>query len=835
MDLGWLEERYKAYENVYNEIGVIDCDRKTGVITNSDLDVIIGWELGGANSGFKTAQEISDTNYQLLQILNSLRVGTVIEVSYRLEYDKTHSRYEAYKKQLHPDSELAESLVAAKDKFYGSTQTKKISIHLFAIVPWNQENTRLRYGTPKRQKHHSYSEAVYSAQQEQLKEFECIGEQLMQAGISAKRMGYQEVVKYCSRLLNPRSTWLLKDTEMSPPGSAEDDEFLASIAQSKYWEYPEGLRIDGVHVTTGTCLKLGDSIAPLSITKILEGIQENSIFKVTLRKLDETKAASALKQKRRFSIFFMREDEKKDYVRFNEIDALEAEKAEQPDLIKPLEMSMSVACEGETPEAAEQALGGVIRRFSRENGLRFHREDYGHLWSYLAFLPGNFRYETRVNPIESPRAVYFLPVHKRYSGTPKVNLYFRNENEEEVGIHLAENKLRQTNGLIMGPTGAGKSFFVSYLIESLLLANSKQKKVSENNLVIVIDVEGHYSRLAEVLGGEYVEITPGGKFSLNPFTRKKELQTETEQYDTETISFLVNLLEKMNVNPGSAGFDGYMKHAISESIRKAYDQVEEDQAPALSAVCQAILEVQVEDEKVNTKLKQLVNNLKMFTATSGVYTSLFNIPNTQALDKNFLVFDLGKLEKDILPVSIFILGHIITSKLNQRMESKYLFFDECAQHMKDEISAALIAGLYQRVRKKGGRVYSIVQEASKLYAEVNDAVVKAMVGNSDIRVIFKQNSGQDYETLKNAMLNEQEIERIKEMVYARGEYADVFLKFGEEAMIMRLSVSPLEYWLFTTDKADVQKLEEVQSTETGLLQILLDLAARYPKGVRYEK
>jgi hypothetical protein len=65
-----------------------------------------------------------------------------------------------------------------------------------------------------------------------------------------------------------------------------------------------------------------------------------------------------------------------------------------------------------------------------------------------------------------------------------------------------------------------------------------------------------------------------------------------------------------------------------------------------------------------------------------------------------------------------------------------------------------------------------------------------------------------------------------------GHYSDVLLQYGPRTTVLRLQVTPLAYWLLTTDKQDKALLDRAREKNPRLdqLTLLTELAARYPHG-----
>ena len=66
-----------------------------------------------------------------------------------------------------------------------------------------------------------------------------------------------------------------------------------------------------------------------------------------------------------------------------------------------------------------------------------------------------------------------------------------------------------------------------------------------------------------------------------------------------------------------------------------------------------------------------------------------------------------------------------------------------------------------------------------------------------------------------------------------GWYSDFLLMYGARTAVVRLALHPLAYWILTTDKEDQDFLARAaeRNPSYGRLELLQELAARYPHGV----
>jgi hypothetical protein len=105
-----------------------------------------------------------------------------------------------------------------------------------------------------------------------------------------------------------------------------------------------------------------------------------------------------------------------------------------------------------------------------------------------------------------------------------------------------------------------------------------------------------------------------------------------------------------------------------------------------------------------------------------------------------------------------------------------------------------------------------------------------MVNNSPIKYILRLKKG--HEKLVSFGLNENEILAARELEVRPGQYSEVFIKFDDHGVIAKVEPNPLEYWIATTDPADLAKESELRAAaplKTNL-EIFETLARKFPGG-----
>ena len=105
-----------------------------------------------------------------------------------------------------------------------------------------------------------------------------------------------------------------------------------------------------------------------------------------------------------------------------------------------------------------------------------------------------------------------------------------------------------------------------------------------------------------------------------------------------------------------------------------------------------------------------------------------------------------------------------------------------------------------------------------------------MVNNSPIKYILRLKKG--HEKLAAFGLNENEILAARELEVRPGHYSEVFIKFDDHGVIAKVEPDPLEYWIATTDPADLAEETKLRITEPRKtdFEVFETLARKFPGG-----
>ena len=181
------------------------------------------------------------------------------------------------------------------------------------------------------------------------------------------------------------------------------------------------------------------------------------------------------------------------------------------------DLALTVALHG--PLSLTESLDGDIRRIFTSHDAKVIREGYGQLPAWFSRMPAQPRRRQCRSVFLSAGAVASMaPIFGPPVGTP------RSGHLKKAALAILETQWRTPyyydlfkgdvgHTLVLGATGAGKSFTLNFLLVQALQYDPR---------ILILDLGGSYRWLTQFLGGGYMELSPegdaGGGFRLRPFS-----------------------------------------------------------------------------------------------------------------------------------------------------------------------------------------------------------------------------------------------------------------------------------------------------------------------------
>jgi type IV secretion/conjugal transfer VirB4 family ATPase len=409
---------------------------------------------------------------------------------------------------------------------------------------------------------------------------------------------------------------------------------------------------------------------------------------------------------------------------------------------------------------------------------QLYEEKYNLLNAFLAAVPGNHLFNLR--------SLYLL--NTNYAD---FSFLFTLDCGERENRHLGEEYLAvletthhtpyflnlhyhdTAHTMILGRSGAGKSFLLNFLITNL-------EKYSP--YTFIFDLGGSFESLTQLFGGSYVRVGLESRdFKINPF----QLPPTKENLDFLAL-FLKGLIEGQR--PGELD-------ALSE--RDLFHQVEN-----LYAVDPALRTLGV---LANTLGKDIASRLAKWTR-GGQFGFLFdNVEDTISFSR-FQCFDFERMSQypEVLEPLLFYILHRANRIIADREISsvfKAFFIDEAWVFLKNPAIQRYVVAALKTWRKHNAAMILATQSLDELKrSDILDVIIESCATK-----IFLANPDMDRELYRRQFhLNENEVELISGLIPKQ----QFLIKTPDLAKVANLNVDAQSYWLYTNDPYDNQKRQE---------------------------
>lgn len=281
--------------------------------------------------------------------------------------------------------------------------------------------------------------------------------------------------------------------------------------------------------------------------------------------------------------------------------------------------------------------------------------------------------------------------------------------------------LENANSVVLATSGAGKSYFVKLEILRYLMLGTD---------VIIVDPENEYQKLAEAVGGSYLEINLNSPKRINPFDLPVNHEDGEEDALRSTVTTLHGLIRLM-AGGVTAEEDAILDKALYETYALkdiTTDPSTQHNPPPILSDLISVLGNMRGAENLMLRLSKYVE---------GTYATLFNQPTNFTLSGGLVVFSVRDLEEALRPVAIFTILNYIWNVVRSEMKQRLMVVDEAWWMMQYEDSARFLYGLAKRARKYYLGVTVISQDVEDFLA---NQYGKAVVSNSSMQVLLKQSS-----------------------------------------------------------------------------------------------
>jgi len=569
------------------------------------------------------------------------------------------------------------------------------------------------------------------------------------------------------------------------------DTFLDYYVCESHLECHRGhLRLDDYHVKVLTLKEPSAQSFPLILQRLLE-VGANYYVVTEWKKEDSGKTRRLIQAKRRhfhntkhsfFSQVNLNDAAQRDVLTD---DSKESQVRELGDAVQQIELqgnyfgqfSLTVVIYDLDLAKVDRACAEFYKVFSVHDA-QLYEEKYNLLNAFLAAVPGNYAFNLRYLYLLNTNYADFSFLFTLHCGEHR-NRQLRQEylavletnHHTPYFLNLHYRDVAHT--MILGRTGAGKSFLLNFLITNL------QKYAP---YTFIFDLGGSFESLTHLFGGSYVQVgLESEDFKINPFSLPPT---------KENLDFLALFLKVLMQGSGAGEPD-------PATERDLYHQIEN-----LYAVDPALRTLSVLS---NILGHGMAERLAKWTR-GGQFGFLFDNAEDTISFSRFQCFDFQKMSQypELLEPLLFYILHRANAVIADReigSAFKAFFIDEAWVFLKNPSIQRYVVEALKTWRKHNAAMMLSTQSLDELRrSDILDVIIESCATK-----IFLANPDMDRDLYRRQFhLNENEVELIAGLIPKQ----QFLIKTPELAKVANLTVDPKSYWLYTNDPYDNRKRKE---------------------------
>jgi type IV secretion system protein VirB4 len=602
--------------------------------------------------------------------------------------------------------------------------------------------------------------------------------------VSVRLLGKEEAFRVMKRTLNFAP-------EKIENARLRHDTFLDYYLPESHLECHRGhLRLDDHYVKVLTLKEPSAQSLPLIFKSLLE-VQANYHVVTEWKKEDSGKTRRTIQMKRRhfhntkrsfFSQVNLNETSPHDVLLD---DSRESQVRELGEGIKEIELhgnyfgqfSLTVVLYDLDLARVERACADFYKVFSVHDA-QLYEEKYNLLNAFLAAVSGNCAFNLRYLYLLNTNYADYSFLFTLHCGEHR-NRHLRQEylavletnHHSPYFLNLHYRDVAHT--IMLGRTGAGKSFLLNFLITNL------QKYDPQT---FIFDLGGSFENITHLFGGSYVRVGLESRdFRINPFSLPPT---------KENLDFLALFLKVLMQVSGSADLD-------PATERDLYQQIENVYALDPSLRTLGVL--------ANTLRQDLAGRLAKWVR-GGQFGFVFDNDDDTISFSRFQCFDFQRMSQyaEILEPLLFYILHRANAVITDKQLTstfKAFFIDEAWVFLRNQNIQRYVVEALKTWRKHNAAMLLSTQSLDELRrSDILDVIVescgtKMFLANPDMdRQLYRQ----------QFHLNETEVEHIAGLIPKQ----QFLIKTPELAKVVNLTVDAKSYWLYTNDPYDNQKRKQ---------------------------
>ncbi len=463
----------------------------------------------------------------------------------------------------------------------------------------------------------------------------------------------------------------------------------------------------------------------------------------------------------------------------------------------------------------------LTKQLLRKKGYLFYRDYVPDREIFSGVLPGQseFTPESRKITVLSDNFAAMIPVgpvSNTFEGE-EFPLMLRDSSGSVFPVDImAETRGYNNNGILLGPSGSGKSFFTSMLLSHSVIP----RIISEKGRLLILDFAGEekssYMKLLNVYEeiSSFVSLGPESDFFINPFPpRCRAFSGSTPS--PRVMSFLSVLCDILFLTTESTRDAELIRGIYRKALIETYSFSE---TPDFSTLLKALKKIEIPPEREKDR-EVLIQLLSQFLESSEASALLPG--NRKALNPNspVVLFDLHGLSGFSEKMSQLLLCIVLEMVADTAFRSRgpsCIVQDELARQIKNKAIAQRMIEKTEELSSTARKYNTAQLLITQDFRDISESEIKTVITN--ISYLFLLDHGNRGE-LKKQIASELDFSELeKEMFFSlrrssKREARQVFIKTanadGEISRVADIHASDYEYWINTTNDKDNEYLKNV--------------------------
>ena len=388
------------------------------------------------------------------------------------------------------------------------------------------------------------------------------------------------------------------------------------------------------------------------------------------------------------------------------------------------QVTMVIANTAITKQSLENqilATSGEIQKYNCElKRLEFQQEQG--LNSSLVL--GNNQLEI-TRGLTTAAVAIFVPFTTQELYGEGVTMYY-GLNALSSNLIMADRRmLKNSNGLILGTPGSGKSFAAKREATNVFFVTTDH--------MIFIDPEGEYTPLINRINGQVVKLSPSSPNHINPMDITLDYSDGVDPLSLKA-DFILSLCEL--IIGTKDGLNPVEKSIIDRCVRLVYRPYIENPLPENMPMLEDLHNMIIAQD--DPEAKYLSTALEIYVSGS---LSVFNNRTNVDLNNRVVSYDIKGLGKNLKKIAMLVLQEQLWSKVTANRAAgitTWIYVDEFHLLLKEQQTAQYAVEMWKLLRKRAGVPTGITQNVKDFLLSPE---IENILENSDFMLMLNQGAG----------------------------------------------------------------------------------------------